>query len=55
MIEAEEFGLSLVEQPSRQRSGKTVGAAAAMVEDQGPGIVSVRAHEQLQRKNGFHG
>jgi hypothetical protein len=54
MVQPEVFGTVRVVKPGRQRSGKTVGAIAAVIQHQGPGVVAVGGNQKLQGKYGFH-
>ena len=47
MVETAKLGLAFIEQPGSQGRTKAVGAAAAMIEDEGIGIVAIGAHQQL--------
>ena len=53
MIQTAKLGLTFIEQPSRQRRAEAVGAAAAVVEDEGLGIVAIGAHQQLLEQGNF--
>ena len=54
VVQRQKFSFARVIKPGRQRGGKAVGATAAVVDDQRPGVVVVGGNPELQGKQGVH-